>query len=86
MLFALICTDKTQDGLKRRMENRPDHLAFLDSLGDTLKMAGPFLNDAGEEPRGSLVIIEAGSMDEARCWLSYAYLIEGFGTDREYRH
>ena len=48
------------------MENRPDHLAFLDSLGDTLKMAGPFLNDAGEEPRGSLVIIEAGSMDEAR--------------------
>ena len=65
MLFALICTDKTPEGLKLRLENRPDHLAFLGGLGKALKMAGPFLDDQGKEPRGSLVIIEAKNMEEA---------------------
>ena len=66
MLFALICTDKTPEGLSLRLESRPGHLAFLNGLGDALKMAGPFLSDEGEEPRGSLVIIEAQNMEEAR--------------------
>ncbi len=66
MLFSIICTDKPGEGLELRMKNRPDHLAFLDQLGDRLKMAGPFMNDEGTEPRGSLVIIEAENIDEAR--------------------
>ena len=41
MLYALICTDKP-DGLPVRMANRPDHVAYLQSLGDTLVFAGPF--------------------------------------------
>jgi len=66
MLFSIICTDKPGEGLELRMKNRPDHLAFLANLGERLKMAGPFMNDAGTEPRGSLVIIEANTIDEAR--------------------
>ena len=57
MLFALICTDK-QNSLDLRQQSRPDHLKFLESLGSSLKAAGPFTDDEGK-PTGSLVIIEA---------------------------
>jgi uncharacterized protein len=63
MLFALLCTDKP-NSLELRMKLRPDHLAFLDGLGEKLKAAGPFLDDAGN-PCGSLVIIGADSRSEA---------------------
>ena len=57
MLFALMCTDKPQS-LDLRMKVRPDHLAFLNSLGAALKGAGPFTDDAGS-PIGTLALIEA---------------------------
>ncbi|EFO33450.1 protein YciI [Roseibium sp. TrichSKD4] len=63
MLYALICTDKA-DALQIRMDNRPAHLEYLESLGDKLKGAGPFLGE-DEKPSGSLVIVEAASRDEA---------------------
>ena len=64
MLFALVAYDRP-NSVARRMEIRPDHLKYLDSLGDSLVLAGPFLNDAGEGT-GSIVVIEAASLDEAR--------------------
>lgn len=57
MLFALICTDKP-GYLQTRMDARPDHVAFLDGLGSTLKAAGPFLCNDGK-PIGSMLIIQA---------------------------
>ena len=57
MLFALICTDKP-NSLELRQQSRPDHLKFLESLGNSLKAAGPFTDDEGR-PTGSLVVIEA---------------------------
>lgn len=62
MLFALICTDKP-GALQVRLDNRPAHMEFLKGLGDALKAAGPFLNDAGDMC-GSLVVIEAENRDE----------------------
>ena len=64
MLFALICIDKP-GGLPIRMEARPDHLAYLESLGDTLKFAGPFTEEDGQTMNGSLVVIEAPSLQAA---------------------
>jgi uncharacterized protein YciI len=64
MLFALICTDKP-DSLAVRMENRTEHVAYLKSLGDSLVFAGPFLKEDGKTMCGSLVVIEAPSMDAA---------------------
>jgi uncharacterized protein len=64
MLFALICTDKP-GSLDLRLKVRADHLAFLDGLGAKTKAAGPFVN-AEDKPVGSLVIIEADNMDEAK--------------------
>lgn len=63
MLYALIGYDKP-NGLARRMEHRPDHLAHLDSLGDKLVLAGPFL-DANGDMNGSFMVIEAETQAEA---------------------
>ncbi|MGK2922798.1 MAG: YciI family protein [Methyloceanibacter sp.] len=65
MLFAFICTDKP-DGLPIRKKKRPEHLAYLKSLGDALKFAGPFTQDDGETMNGSLVVVEAESLEAAR--------------------
>ena len=66
MLYALICTDKPGEGLALRMKTRETHLAWIASLGDQMKSAGPFMSEDGTEPRGSLVIIEADSLQAAR--------------------
>ena len=64
MLFVFICKDKSGEGLSRRMANRPAHLAYLQSLGDKLKIAGPLLSEEG--PRGSLLIIEVEDLEAAK--------------------
>jgi len=65
MLFALICTDKP-NGLAIRKANRPDHLAYLESLGDMLVFAGPFTEEDGQTMNGSLIVVEADSLRDAR--------------------
>jgi uncharacterized protein YciI len=61
MLYALICTDKP-GSLAIRKANRPEHLAYLAGLGDTLVLAGPFTEEDGETMNGSLIVIEAASL------------------------
>jgi len=63
MLYAIIAEDKP-GGLEHRLAVRPTHLEHLESLGDKLVFAGPFL-DASEKPCGSLVVIDAPSQAEA---------------------
>jgi uncharacterized protein YciI len=65
MLYALICTDKP-NSLATRKAKRPEHVAYLKSLGETLKLAGPFAEADGETMNGSLVVIEASSLEEAK--------------------
>ncbi|MEL6452892.1 MAG: YciI family protein [Pseudomonadota bacterium] len=65
MLFALMAHDK--DGaLDVRMENRPAHLAYLDSTG-VVTQAGPFL-DADGNPCGSLIVLDVADMAAAQAW------------------
>jgi uncharacterized protein len=64
MLFALMCTDKP-GSLDLRLSVRPDHVNFLNGLGERLKAAGPFMGADGK-PNGSLVIIEAKDMADAK--------------------
>lgn len=64
MQFALVAYDRP-NSVARRMEIRPEHLKHLDALGEALILAGPFLNDQGEGV-GSIVVIEAPTLDEAR--------------------
>ena len=63
-MFALVALDRP-NALEVRQRVRPEHLRFLEGLGDDVKLAGPFLSDRGESI-GSIVIIEAESLDAAR--------------------
>jgi uncharacterized protein YciI len=65
MLYALICTDKP-GSLAARKANRPEHLAYLKSLGETLVFAGPFTEPDGQTMNGSLIVIKTSSLDDAR--------------------
>jgi uncharacterized protein len=65
MLYALICTDKP-NSLAIRKAKRPEHVAYLKSLGDTLKLAGPFTEADGETMNGSLIVVEASSLQAAK--------------------
>jgi len=48
------------------MANRPEHLAYLHGLGETLVFAGPFTAEDGVTMKGSLVVVEAATLDAAR--------------------
>lgn len=65
MRVALICIDKPGH-LHIRQENRPAHLAHIDTSG-LVEMAGPFLDSEGQMV-GSLVVLNVDSMDQARAW------------------
>lgn len=57
MLFAITCEDKP-DSVDLRQATRPEHLDYLNGLGETLVFAGPFLSESGD-PCGSFVVVEA---------------------------
>jgi uncharacterized protein YciI len=55
-LFTIICRDRDR-ATEARAAARADHLAFVDTFGPQVKVAGPFLDDAGGMI-GSLLIME----------------------------
>ncbi len=65
MLFAVICTDKP-GSVDLRMATRDAHLEFLKGLGDAVVIAGPFANEAGDAMTGSLVVLEADTLEAAQ--------------------
>jgi hypothetical protein len=65
MMFAIQHKFK-EDVADIRVEARPKHIKYLTSAGDRLKMAGPMMvNDTGDEPSGSLIVIDADSQRAA---------------------
>ncbi len=64
MLFVITCIDKPDHG-PMRAENREDHLAYLDALGDALITAGPLMSDDGERPEGSVLILDFENREAA---------------------
>jgi uncharacterized protein len=64
-LYAIICTDKP-NSIAIRKAKRPEHVEYLQNLGDTLILAGPFTEADGDTMNGSLIVIEAASLDAAR--------------------
>jgi uncharacterized protein len=65
VLYAVICTDKP-NSVAIRKAKRSEHVEYLQSLGDTLILASPFTEADGETMNGSLIVIEAASLDAAR--------------------
>jgi uncharacterized protein YciI len=69
MLFIALFHDKPGH-LQVRLDNRPAHLEWMAATGGAVKAAGPYLDDTGAEPRGSLLIVEAESLDAAKALLA----------------
>jgi len=68
MLYACICTDKP-GASELRQQTRETHLAHLREHHSAIVSAGPLLSADGETPIGSLLIVEANSVDDARAMM-----------------
>lgn len=65
MHYAILNHDKP-GSVDLRMKTRETHLTYLRAAGKRLMTAGPILTDDGKTPIGSMLIIEADSLEEAR--------------------
>ncbi len=64
-LFALYGLDKP-DGVELRKATREAHLGWIASLNPRVKIAGPMLAEDGATPIGSVMVIEADSLEAAK--------------------
>ncbi len=67
MHFAIVNHDKP-DSHDLRMTTREVHLDYLRGAGDALLIAGPILTEDGETPIGSVLIVEAESLEAAKAF------------------
>lgn len=69
MLFVAICRDRA-GATDVRAENRPDHLAWLEANAEKVKLGGPFTAEDGQTAIGSMLIVEADTLEGARSFLA----------------
>lgn len=67
-MFIFRAWDK-EGALDIRMSNRDAHVAWLKSLGDKLKLAGPSLDDAGQM-NGSMLVLDYDNQAELEAELA----------------
>ncbi|SDH10772.1 YciI family protein [Roseospirillum parvum] len=67
MLFAIVCTDKPGHG-EVRQATRQAHLDYAASFGPRIRVGGPMLGPDGQTMVGSLLLLEAETIDEARAF------------------
>jgi uncharacterized protein YciI len=65
-LYVISWLDKP-DSLETRMGAREAHLAYIKAQGDKVKLGGPYLDGEGRMI-GSLIVIEADSLEEAQAF------------------
>lgn len=64
-LFVVYTLDK--GGMAEvRSRVRPEHIAFMKSLGDKALVGGPLLDADGVTRSGGMYLLQAASLDEAR--------------------
>jgi uncharacterized protein YciI len=64
-LFMMLGFDDA-GGAEIRKATRPAHLEWISTLGDKVKLGGPMLAEDGTTPVGSVIFLEAASMEEAK--------------------
>lgn len=64
--FALICIDKP-NALALRLATRDAHFAYARSHPGSIRLGGPFLDEAGEMA-GSLILLKADSLEAAKAF------------------
>ncbi|WP_237155180.1 YciI family protein [Oryzibacter oryziterrae] len=69
MHFIVSCTDKP-DHMAVRLENRPAHVEFLKANASSIPVAGPYISIDGTAMLGSMLIIEAESVEAVEAILA----------------
>mgnify|MGYP003886243289 CR=1 FL=1 len=64
-LFCFHNLDNETDGAERRAANRPAHLDWIKTLGETARLVGPLMSEDGRMI-GSLCLIEADDLAAAK--------------------
>jgi uncharacterized protein YciI len=64
-LFVFHGLDKA-GGLDLRLATRTAHLDWIKGLDPVVKIGGPMLSDDGQTPLGSMLVIEAETLDAAK--------------------
>jgi uncharacterized protein len=79
-LFVMIAKDKPGTG-ELRTATRPVHLEHLKAMGEKLVLAGALMGEDGN-PEGSLLVLEAESLEAAKATLlADPFIAEGiFGS------
>ncbi len=62
--FVLTCIDKPAS-LALRLATREAHFAYVQGHPRAIRLAGPFLDEAGDMA-GSMIILEAANLEAAR--------------------
>lgn len=68
MAYVIRAIDRP-GALDIRTANRQAHIAFLQTAGDRLLLAGPLLSEAGEMA-GSLLVVDMESPADVASWLA----------------
>ncbi len=64
-LFVLYGLDKP-NAVETRKATRESHLAWIEAMSPRVKIAGPMFADDGVTPIGSVMVIEADSLEAAK--------------------
>ena len=84
-LFVMSGLDKP-GGLELRMATRSAHLEWIEALAQRIKLAGPILGDDGGSPIGSLIILEATDLAEAKsAFANDPYALAGLWAEQSIR-
>lgn len=63
--YLAFCEDNPGSGALRE-QHLQEHLAYVETVMDRIRVAGPLREDAASEVDGSCFIYTGGSLDEAR--------------------
>lgn len=67
MLYVLTCLDKP-DGEPVRLATRDEHLNWVSTQSNRLRLAGPLLSDDGTHMVGSLFIVDTDDRADAEAF------------------
>lgn len=64
-LYTIVCRD-VADSKATRMDKLAEHLAHIKTVADRIKVAGPLRDDQEQDFTGSLLVITATDLADAR--------------------
>jgi hypothetical protein len=86
MALFVFCGLDRPGALELRKATRQAHLAWVEALRPSVRIGGPMLGEDGQTPLGSLLVVEAETLDEAKSiFASDPYALAGLWAETSVR-